>query len=276
MVKLRILIILFVLTFANFSYAEENGKVIVTTTTHIQSIVNSIGTPYVVAESLIPSGMCPGHFDISPGQVKFFSSADFLLMHGFESKMFTDKILSFKGDGAISVKIVGIRGNWMVPVVHLKAAAAIKILLQELIPQKSAFFEENYQRYYQEIETKSSAIKEKANLLKTDKYTVVCSNMQKDLLQWLKLNVADTYSRPEEFTPQKIMSVIDKAKNENVSLVVDNLQSGPEAGQVIADQLGITHIVLTNFPTNSYLETFEENCDKIFFALSKQNGFSEK
>jgi zinc transport system substrate-binding protein len=54
-------------------------------------------------------------------------------------------------------------------------------------------------------------------------------------------------------------------------MVVDNLQSGPDAGKGIAETLRVPHVVLTNFPSEKgYLATLRENVDAILTASKKK------
>ena len=49
-----------------------------------------------------------------------------------------------------------------------------------------------------------------------------------------------------------------------VALVVDNLQSGPNTGKQIAEDIGAAHVTLSNFPLKgSFIETLEENVAKL-------------
>jgi len=62
---------------------------------------------------------------------------------------------------------------------------------------------------------------------------------------------------------------MEKAKKTGARLVVDNLQSGADAGLNIAKDLNIPHITLTNFPEqDSYLKALAENSRKILDAVN--------
>ena len=50
-------------------------------------------------------------------------------------------------------------------------------------------------------------------------------------------------------------------------MVVDNLQSGPDAGRGIAEALGVPHVILSNFPSeNGYLATLGDNVAAVLAA----------
>jgi zinc transport system substrate-binding protein len=59
-------------------------------------------------------------------------------------------------------------------------------------------------------------------------------------------------------------------KKNRAVLVVDNMQSGPDAGRGIAETLAVPHVTLTNFPSEKgYLATVEENVKTVLKVLRK-------
>jgi zinc transport system substrate-binding protein len=67
------------------------------------------------------------------------------------------------------------------------------------------------------------------------------------------------------------VELVEKGKKEGVKIVVDNLQSGPDAGRSIAETIRAKHVVLTNFPSeNGYLATLGKNAEAIIDAAMKR------
>jgi len=107
-----------------------------------------------------------------------------------------------------------------------------------------------------------------------EKINAVASNMQKDLLIWFGIKVVAVYGREDEISALELQRLIEQARSCNAFVVVDNLQSAAEAGKPIGDELGIAHIVLSNFPgfyegKVSYINTLKENAKKLFSLLEK-------
>jgi len=71
--------------------------------------------------------------------------------------------------------------------------------------------------------------------------------MQQGFLKWAGFDVVATYGRPEELSPKKMQELINKGKEAGIKLVVDNLQSGPDAGAGIAEEIGAAQVI-SNFP----------------------------
>ena len=86
--------------------------------------------------------------------------------------------------------------------------------------------------------------------------------MQAAFLNWVGLNVVTFYGRPDSFTPQVTKDLVDKGRQENVTLIIDNLQSGQDAGAGLAEELGCNRIILSNFPGGfDNTETWEKALD---------------
>jgi zinc transport system substrate-binding protein len=94
--------------------------------------------------------------------------------------------------------------------------------------------------------------------------------MQKEPLEWMGFLVVGEYGRPEAMSAGEIVRIVKTGKERHAIAVVDNLQSGPDAGRGIAETLGVPHVVLTNFPSEEgYLATLGENTAVIMAALRK-------
>jgi len=263
--------------FANFVYAEEKeGKLlkIVATTSLIGSIVQEVGADKVEVVTIIPSGMCPGHFDIRPEQVKVLEEARAILEQGIEGELFVEDILELIENEDLLRTTLGIEGNWMIPEVHIQAVDEITQILCQVEPEYADLFESRALDYKEEISIFSRQIKQEAQELRVSEVKVVCSRMQVEFADWLGFEIVATYGRPEDFTPRELKEIIKKAKEADAELVIDNLQSGPKAGIPIADEIKGEHLVLTNFPQDfkgrlSYPKSLKENASKLFRAIKE-------
>ena len=66
---------------------------------------------------------------------------------------------------------------------------------------------------------------------------------------------------------------MDAGRDSGVSLVIDNLQSGQDAGASIAEELGVTRIILSNFPGGfPDTETWEKAIDKNVQLILEATG----
>ena len=82
-INLIIFSLIFFLLINCFPRKSAQIKVLVTTSL-IETIVANIGHERIEVISIIPSGMCPGHFDLKPHNVQLASSCQVLFFHGWE------------------------------------------------------------------------------------------------------------------------------------------------------------------------------------------------
>ena len=105
--KIKILIVSIAFSLLlGFSYHDSIQKKIkiVATTSLIASIVEEVGGDRFDVVTIVPFGMCPGHFDIRPGDVKLLEEASLLLEHGWEGKLFVDKMVKLLGENKLNNK----------------------------------------------------------------------------------------------------------------------------------------------------------------------------
>jgi len=98
--------------------------------------------------------------------------------------------------------------------------------------------------------------------------------MQAAFLNWVDLNVVAFYGRPDSLTPQVVKELVDTGRAENVTLIIENMQSGQDAGKGIAEELGCTRIILSNFPggfdgTETWEKAIDRNIELILEAITQ-------
>lgn len=270
--------LIFILTFVffigiSFGVKADRDLQVVVTTTLIGSIVQEVGGEKIKLNVLIPAGMCPGHFAISPGDLKGLEQAELVLKHGFEGENLFDKLFAKLGEDKAEVATLNLKGNWMVPSLYVRAVDRITEILSENFSDYEVFYK-NKSLYYK---NKVNEIVEWIKKEKGDNFSgvkVVCSRLQKPFLEWCGFNVVASYGRSESISIEEYKKLIELSKRESIKLVVDNLQSGSKVGIPIAEELRIPHVILTNFPRKkgdkfSYLESLKNNIDKLSGNLRK-------
>lgn len=273
---IAILLVAFSISFLTpVLYAKDIKPVVIVTTTAIESIVSEVGKGSLEVISLIPPNSCPGHFDLRPSDAIRLNSADLLLAHSFEKETFLKKVTGLRQKkSALQIVVISVEGSWMVPDIYLAAVDEITKILNEQFPLAAGNFELNALGYKKKIEEEAKRLRIQANRLGLEKIKAVASNMQKDLLIWLGVKVVAVYGRQDEISALELQRLIEQARSCSALIVVDNLQSAAQAGRPIADELGIAHIVLSNFPgfyagEVSYIGTLKENAQKLFSVVEK-------
>ena len=246
------------------------GQDIVATTSVLSSAIKDIAKDKLNVGTLVPSGYCPGHFDIKSSHLANIEKSGILFAQGFEP--YLEQIKASIKNQDFAPVIIPTEGSWFVPENQKKLYLAISHKLSEKFPEYNDFFDANTVKAISEIKKSDRKIKEIVKDIKGS--PVICNNHIKEMLQYLGLNVVATYGRKEELTPSDIKNLIKLGRAAGVALVIDNLQAGPDTGKVIADELRIPHITISNFPdvfpgTPTLRDTFLYNAKRIIEAYEK-------
>jgi zinc transport system substrate-binding protein len=253
--------------------SEDSSKLKVVTSTSLMSqIVERVGGDKVSVINIIPPAQCPGHFDIKPGDIQKLADARLFFIHNWQGEQFSDELIASANNENLTTVIVEIAGNWMTPPVQEQATEKIAAALAEADPDNRAVYEKAATEYKNIVAAKETEIKAKLEDANLSGINVLCDEQQTGFVKWTGLNVISTYGRPETLTIQVKKELVDTGKANNVSLVIDNMQTGGEAGKSLAEELGVKHIVLSNFPggydnTETWEKAIDKNIDLILSAI---------
>jgi zinc transport system substrate-binding protein len=249
------------------------GISIFTSTTDISSVVEMIAPDDVKVYNLVPGGMCPGHFDLSPLEANKLFLSDLIIYHGFECWLKRVKGLK------LDVKIVDLQtdGNWMIPDVYQKGALEIYDILKREYSSDSVSIrqiDKKYENFKMSVDSISNIVRKKKESIKGVK--VICNEHQKDFLLFLGVEVSAVFYPGDEISLKEIAQTIKVGREKNVQLVVDNSQSGRKVGRTIADELKSKYVVLSNFPEEKgYKVTLLNNIDLLLEIVSDKDTKSQ-
>jgi len=243
---------------------EKSSKIeVVTSTSLIAQIVERVGGDKVSVINIIPPAQCPGHFDVKPGDIQKLADASLFVIHNWQGEKFSDDLIASANNENLVVVKVELQGNWMTPPVQRDAADKIATALAQLDPDNNSAYQQSATEYKTMVTNKESEVKTKLSQMNLSTVNVLCDEQQAGFVKWAGFNIIDTYGRPETFTPQIVKDLVDKGLEQKVVLVIDNMQTGGEAGKSLSEELGVEHIVLSNFPGGyENTETWEKAIDK--------------
>ena len=251
---------------------------VVTSISLIAQIVERVGGDLVDVVNIIPPAQCPGHFDVKPGDIQKLADADLFLLGGWQGEMFSQELIESADNPDLTVVTLEIpsnpQSNWMTPSVQAEATDRVTAALSQVDAKNSAAYQDSATEYRDRIETKAAGIKSRLAGKDLSGTNVICSGMQAAFLRWVGLNVVAFYGRPDSLTPVVVKELVDRAREGNVTLVIDNLQSGKDTGATIAEELGCKRLILSNFPggfpnTDTWEKTIDENVRRILEILGK-------
>ena len=222
--------------------------------------------------TLIPGSSCPGHHDIRAADMAFFSKAAMIVIHRWQKDYpGIPEAMHAARMSEESLKILKNQGSYLIPDNQTAASREVAGFLAGLPGVNAAALE---QRLEDRIRRVSAMADESREALAPFKGTPALSaSMQAEFVRWTGMNVVDEYGRAEEMSPGALMELAAKGKRAGVLLVVDNLQSGAEAGVPLARELRAAHTAISNFPGFSpevptYEALFRRNVTLLHDALA--------
>ncbi|NWG02567.1 MAG: zinc ABC transporter substrate-binding protein [Syntrophaceae bacterium] len=269
---LAIVAMVLVCVFTSCSDKRQGGNAkilrnIVTSDTILSGMISSLLPPsrYSI-EAILPPGQCPGHYDMKLSDIEKMKKADlnvsFIGMNFMDKTQLGNKVQIIVDSGG---------HNWMAPDSYIDG---LEILADEL----SKRFPEDREEIMSRKEDTIRMVKAESNsLIKKIKEAgifgkpVITSSMQKEVLEWMGFRIVGEYGRQEAMSTKEFVRLSKIGKDQQVIMVVDNFQSGPEVGKGIAETLGVSHIILSNFPSEKgYLATLGENVNAIVSAVVRK------
>jgi len=239
---------------------------VVATHAVLGELAQVVGGDLINVVTIIPSGFCPAHYDLSPSDYAALINADVVLYSGIEP--WVEKLADSTQEGAL----VQFRGAWNTPPAAAEKAAAVATALTERIPEGAATFAANRDAYVAELDALGEDLLAQAASLVVSEIPVVCMEWQTGFVSWLGFNIPVTYGMPESLSLKDLIDLARAGGEANAQVVIDNLQSGIEFGGKLAREVGAVHVVLSNFPgamphTATLIDLIRRNAEAMFSAI---------
>lgn len=203
----------------------------VTSTSLLGYITQQVGGDRVEVINLIPPVQHPGNFNVRPGDVEKLASANLFLLHGWPGEGYADKFIASANNSNLTVIKASVDGNWMIPSLQATAAGKVAAALSQVDSKNASAYNKSAEQYKQRISNKETEIKNKLQKANVAQVNVIASQRQADFLTWAGFNVVANYAGPNALNPQTVKELVDKGKAAKVTLIIDNLQDGKDAGE---------------------------------------------
>jgi len=242
----------------------------------ISNIIHDLAGGKLEIRTLIPPGVCPGHYDIKPSDIKALANSKALFIHDYQANFQNVKgAIEAAENPDLIIVAINVTGNWMVPSVQAEAVTRIAQLLGEIDPENATYYQERATDRAQAILAKGEEVKRRLADSGVEGVKVLCAEMQQGFVRWAGFIITATFGRPEDLTPAQVQELINKASEAGVALVIDNLQSGATTlGAAISAESDIKAIPVTisNFPgglanTETWEKAIDKNVDLLLAAL---------
>ena len=219
-------------------------------TSLIDDIVHDLTGGDVQTVTLIKGSSCPGHESVKTTDFVFAARADLLLIHAFQENMVqVTGIIEAVRNETLRVAVLKPKGSWLIPSVQKTAISDVADALAAAVPEREEAIRQRAARRMARVD--EAAAESAALLAPIAGKRVVAATVQSEFVRWAGADVAKTYDRAEDMTPSAVAGLVKALRGEGIAGVIDNSQSGSDAGLPLALELKVPHLVLSNFPGSS-------------------------
>jgi len=224
----------------------ENLAEIAVTNSYLGCVVLDLCGDDAEVLCLAPPGMCPGHFDISPIQVKQLCDCRILLLFDFQKQVV--QTLSRVKERGLKTALVGEPGGLCVPDTYLAICRKVSDILSSEYPERKAQYRQRLRAIESDLKQLHRELLEKMRQASISSAKVLASNHQADFASWLSLETIATFVGSDIETVTGIDRCIRKAEGQDVRFVIANKQEGTALAEALAERLGARAVVFSNFP----------------------------
>ena len=258
---------LFILCLGSAMPLQAKPIKVIAGTSLIEDIVHDLSGGQAEVVTIIKGSSCPGHESVKTTDFVFAAQADIILVHAFQQKMpwFTGMLEAIQNRNPRLVVLTS-KGSWLIPEVQQNAVLDIAKALSGAFPEEAGAFEARARKRLERVAAVGGEIRVKLAHVKGR--AVAVADMQAEFVAWAGLEVLRSYGRGEDMHTREVARLVDALRGRTLAGVVDNYQSGSDAGLPLAMELKVPHVVLSNFPGSSddardYFSLLHHNADQL-------------
>lgn len=225
---------------------QESHAEIAVTNSYLACAVKELCGDDTEVLCLSPPGMCPGHFDISPLQVKQLCGCRILLLFDFQKQV--EGTMSRMKERGLKTAFVTEAEGLCVPETYIAVCRQISNILSSEYREKNNRYRQKLAIIEKDIKHLGDELLEKAAQDGVSSARVLSSNHQADFAKWLGLETIATFAGSDIETAAGIDDCIKKAEGRDVRFVIANKQEGTALAKALAERLGAKAVVFSNFP----------------------------
>ncbi len=242
----------------------------------IANVIHDVADGKLETRTLIPPGVCPGHYDMGFDDILALNNSRALLIHDYQQYFQNiNGAVEAAGNPDLVIVVLNVSGNWMVPSIQVEAIDKIAQTLGEIDQQNAAYYQERAADREQAILAYGEDVKEGLQEAGVEGVKVICAEMQAGFVGWAGFDIVATFGRPEDLTPGQKADLIDQARQAGVALVIDNLQSGSTTlGASLEEDIEAVPVTISNFPggledTGTWEKAIDRNVNLLLAALNE-------
>jgi zinc transport system substrate-binding protein len=274
-VIVAVLVVVAVTFLVSAQHAQPSTDIMAGTSL-ITNVIYDVADGKLEPRTLIPPGVCPGHYDVKPSDIEALANSKALFIHDYQQNFQNiNGAIEAAENPDLVITVLNVTGNWMVPTVQAAAVDRIAQALGEIDPENAAYYQERAAEREQAILDHGEEVKNTLQEAGVEGVKVICAEMQQGFVKWAGFDVVAIYGRPEELSPADVEQLITEAQEAGVALVIDNLQSGATAlGASMEQDIEAIPVTISNFPgglenTETWEKAIDKNVDLLLEALNE-------
>jgi zinc transport system substrate-binding protein len=245
----------------------------------ISNIIQDVADGKLETRTLIPPGLCPGHYDVKPSDIVALANSTALFIHDYQQN-FQNIVGAIEAaeNPDLIITVLNVTGNWIVPAVQAEAVDKIAQALGEIDPENTAYYEGKAAERAQAILAKGEEVEDRLLGAGVEGVKVICAEMQQGFVNWAGFDIVATFGRPEDLSLTDKAQLVTEAKQAGAALIIDNLQSGSTTlGASIEQDVEAIPVTISNFPgglenTETWEKAIDKNVDLLLEALNEWRG----
>jgi len=227
--------------------APEGRAEIAVTNSYLASAVRDLCGDEAGILCLAPPGMCPGHFDIAPGQVRQLQQCRILLLFDFQQQV--QRRLARLEDGGLGIHLVRTPPGLCLPDTYIEACRQVCEIISDEYPERATAFEMRLAAVQGRLKGLAAELQEAVADSEAAAAEVLISNHQVRFAEWLGLEPVATFIGSDAETAAHVDHCLRQAADQEVRFVIANRQEGTALAEALADRLQARAVVFSNFPT---------------------------
>jgi zinc transport system substrate-binding protein len=216
------------------------------TNSYLECVVRDLCPEGAAVLCLAPPGMCPGHFDLAPAQVRQLRNCRVLLLFDFQQSI--EEKLSRLRDGGLKTRLVQAPTGLCVPDSYLATCRQAGRILSGVYPEKAAQFAERLAAVERRLATLATDLRTAIAGSGAAAAAVLTSQHQAMFAEWLGLRPVASFIGSDLETMAGVDHCLKRASGQDIRFVIANRQEGEGLAAALAERLHAQTVVFSNFP----------------------------
>jgi ABC-type Zn uptake system ZnuABC Zn-binding protein ZnuA len=246
---------------------------IAVTSSYLETVIRDLLRRDVPFVRLAGPSMCPGHFDVRPGQISELASCGLLVRFDFQRSL-DEKLVDRKGE-SLKTLPVALSGGLGVPETYLTACRQIADYFVSVDEMDRTAADDRLSKITGRMTTMTREIQQKIDATGMRGMPVVASGHQAAFCQWLGLQTVATFSGGDTASTGEIDRVVKAGEASHVRIVVANEPEGRRLADALADRFDARVVLFANFPEPGVETAFDNMVRRNLAALLDTRSSAE-